>query len=134
MATGSLPHGWGWSALDASRPRRGIEHLTQSDVTPMYVDCLRPSDTPPHSKWALTRDFPIIIMDTLDTYWAFDRVLNKLHSFARTREKAKAELVSKLGGHLQLLVSLESPKMAPILRLEIEFLRAVMRPVEPPGP
>ena len=72
-------------------------------------------------------------VDTSDAYWAFERVLNKLHSFGKTDEEAKIDLLDKLGGHLSLLSSLESPRMAPILRLELEFLRTVLRPVEAPG-
>ena len=133
FATSASPEGWSWSKLDAGRPRRALEHIIQSEVSPVFIDCLRPADTTAESKWTLIRDIPVLVVDTLDSYWVFERVLNKLHSYGRTNEEAKSDLVTKLGGHLQLLSSLESPKMAPILRLELEFLRAVMRSAEAPG-
>ena len=130
FSSAASPEGWSWSLLDAGRPRRAIDHMAHSELTPVIVDPLGPADAPADSSWALTREIPVILVDSLDAYWAFERVLNKLNSFGKTPEEAKADLVSKLGGHLQLLSSLESPKMAPVLRLELEFLRAVMRPVE----
>ena len=134
FSSAASPEGWSWSMLDASRPRRGIEHLTVSDVMPVTIDQLRPTDIYAGSQWTLTTNIPIIVVDTSDAYWAFEKVLNKLHSFGKTGEEAKGDLLDKLGGHLKLLSSLESPRMAPILRLELEFLRTALRPVEAPGP
>ena len=128
--TAASPEMWNWSMLDASRPRRATEHITHSEVTPVIVGCLRSFDAASDTHWTLTGDIPIILVDTLDACWAFERVLNKLHGFSRTAEEAKADLATKLGAHLQLLSSLESSRMAPILRLELEFLRAVMQPVQ----
>ena len=133
FATAASPEGWGWGRLDASRPRRAIEHITHSEVTSVTIDRLGAGGTSPDSRWTLIRDIPIIVVDTLDAYWAFERVLNKLQGFSRTMEGAKGDLVGKLVGHLQLLISLESPQMAPLLRLELEFLRAALRPVEAAG-
>jgi hypothetical protein len=135
LTSAASPEGWGLlNILDASRPRRAIEHVGHSEVSKVTVDVLRPRDKPPDFKWALTRYIPIIMIDTLDAYWVLERVINKLHGFSRTPEEAKMELMSKLGGHLQLLSSLESPRMAPILRLELEFLRVVLRPLDAVGP
>ena len=133
ITTAASPEEWGWSVLDASRPRRATEHITHGEVSAVFIDRLGPADAPPDSTWTLTRNIPIIVVDTLDSYWAFERSLNKLHSFGRTREEAKADLLAKLGGHRQLLSSLESPTMAPILRLELEFLRVALRPVQSHG-
>ena len=134
LISAASPEGWGLSMLGASRPRRAIEYVGHSEVSKVTVDVLRPRDKPPDFKWALTRYIPIIMVDTLDAYWVMERVINKLHGFSRTQEEAKMELMSKLGGHLHLLSSLESHRMAPILRLELEFLRVVLRPVEGVGP
>ena len=128
------PEGLGLNIIDASRPRRAIEHVGHSEVSRVMVDVLRPGDLPPGFKWVLTRYIPVIVIDTFDAYWVMERVINKLHGFSRTQEEAKMELMSKLGGHLHLLSSLESPRMAPILRLELEFLRVVLRPAEGGGP
>lgn len=130
LSSGAVPQDWSWSMLDASRPRRALEHLTMSDVTSVSVDCLRPSDVPPGSEWSLRFQIPVIVIDTFDAYYIFERVLNKLNSFARTPKEAKWEIMSKLWGHLQLLEKLESPQMAQRLRLELEFLRAALTPNE----
>ena len=127
------PEEWAWNVLDASRPRRATEHIAHSEVAPVTIDRLRARDSPLGSNWTLLRGIPIIVIDTLDAYWAFETVLNKLHGTGRTQEEAKGDLVSRLGGHLHLLGSLESPVMARLLRLELEFLRAVLRPVESSG-
>ena len=100
----------------------------------MAIDILRAKDALPGSGRRLARDIPIIVVDTGDAYWAFEKVLNKLHSFGNTAEDAKAELFAKLVGHLRLLSSLESPAMAPILRLELEYLRIALQPVSAAGP
>ena len=133
LTSAASPSGWSWSKLDASRPRRAIEHITQTDVTPVTIDRLGPSDALPDSEWRMTREIPVLAVDTLDSFWVFERIINKLHGFSRTKEEAKADLLNKLGGHLQLLSSLESPKMAPILRLELEFLRVILRPTQASG-
>ena len=134
LASAASPDGWSFSVLDASRPRRAFEHLTHSEVTSVAIGRLRGTDVSPESKWRMVRGIPIIVVDTLDSYWVFERVLNKLHGSSRTEAEAKGDLVNKLGSHLQLLSSLESSGMAPMLRLELEFLKAVLRPVRAPGP
>ena len=132
FASAALPLGPDWLAHDASRPRRAFDHLSQTEVGPVLVDRLRPSDTPPGSPWRLVREIPVVVSDTFDSYWVFERILNKLHGYGRNPEEAKAQLVGKLGGHLKLLARLESPSMAPMLQLELQFLRAVLSPVEGP--
>ena len=130
LSSAALPSGLDWTAHDASRPRRAYDHLSQTEVGPVLVDRLRPSDTPPDSPWRLTREIPVIVSDTFDAFWVFERILDKLHGFGRSPEEAKGQLVSKLGGHLKLLSRLESPAMAPMLQLELQFLRAVLAPAE----
>ena len=130
LTSSASPGGVEWLAHDTSRPRRAYDHMSQTEVGPVLVDRLRPSDTPADSAWKLVREIPIVVSDTFDAYWVFERILNKLNGFGRTAEEAKAELVNKLGGHLKLLTRLESPSMAPMLQLELEFLRAVLRPAD----
>ena len=133
LTSASSAASWHWTRLDASRPRRALEHIAHSEISPVTVERLRSGDAPDGSAWRLVLDIPIIVVDTFDSYWAFERVLNKLHSFGKTKDEAKADLVAKLGAHLKLLDSLESPKMAPVLKLELEFLRAVLQPVARSG-
>lgn len=129
LSTAASPEGQRWSLHDASRPRRAVEHIAHSEATHVAIDRLLPSDTPSDAAWALSQEIPILVVDTLDAYWAFERVMDKLHSFARTPQAAKSDLVRKLGGHLQFLASLEYPNLASILRAELEFLNAVLQPI-----
>lgn len=133
ITTSASPEGWKIGKLDSSRPRRALDHITHSEISTIFVDSLQAHDAAPDSGWALHRHIPIIVVDTLDSYWAFERVLNKLHAVGETKEKAKSDLVAMLAAHLSLLSSLESPGMAPILRLELEFLRTAIRPVKTPS-
>ena len=134
LTSAALPPGQGWLAHDTSRPRRAYDHMSQTEVGPVRVDRLRPSDTPSDSPWKLVREIPIVVSDTFDAFWVFERILNKLNGFGRSPEEAKAELVAKLGGHLKLLSRLESPAMAPMLQLELQFLRSVLTPADGPRP
>ena len=133
LVSGSSPSGWVWSKLDASRPRRATEHLTHSEVSRVTISRLRPSDAPPGATCSVSRDIPVIAVDTGDGYWAFERVMNKLHGYAGSEQEAKADLLDKLAAHLNLLSRLESPRMAPILTLELRFLRSVLRPTGTAG-
>ena len=130
LTSAASPPGRSWALLDASRPRRAFEHLTMSDVTPVTVDRLRLADVPPDSPWTLRLEVPVLVVDTFDACYVFERVMNKLSGFSRTATEAKWDLMGKLWGHRELLVRLESPQMAERLRLELEFLRAALRPIE----
>jgi hypothetical protein len=132
LTSAALPDGPRWVVHHTSRPRRAYDHMSQTEVGPAVVDRLRPSDTPPDSPLKLVREVPIVVSDTFDAYWAFERILNKLNGFGRSPEEAKAQLVTKLAGHFKLLSRLESPTMAPMLQLELQFLRAVLAPNDGP--
>ena len=133
LSSTASPAEWTWRALDASRPRRAVEHIGHSEASQVFIDHLEPADAPIGSKRVLARSIPILLIDTQDAYWAFESLLNKLHAYSRTKEESKADLVAKLEGHLQLLTSLESSTMAPVLRMELETLRGVLKPREIPG-
>ena len=96
----------------------------------MAVDRLANSDLPPRFEAQLMFEIPMIVVDTYDAVYVFERVINKLHGFSRNVKQAKWELSSKLLGHLKFLDRLESDKMAERLKLELEFLRAAFQPVE----
>ena len=129
LATSSAsPPPWAWSLLDGGRPRRALEHITHSEASLVALGQLSSADDPPQSSWTLAAGIPILVSDTQDAYWAFERVMNKLHGTGPTASDARRDLAAKLGSHLTLLSAVESPKMAPILKLELQFLRAVMRP------
>ena len=124
------PDEWQYRLHHASRPRGAEDFSTQSELTPVAVDRLANSDLPPRFEAKLRFEIPMIVVDTYDAVYVFERVINKLHGFSRDVKAAKWELSSKLLGHLKFLTRLESDKMAERLKLELEFLRAAFQPVE----
>ena len=128
LTSPGAPAEWRFKAHHASRPRGAEELLTQSEVTPVAIDRLRNSDLPPRFECELRLEIPVLVVDTFDAVYAFERVMNKLHGFSRNAKQAKWELSSKLLGHLKFLTRLESDKMAERLKLELEFLRAAFQP------
>ena len=66
----ATPEDWDWRLIGTSQPNRATFHLSHSDVTQVKVDVLRPADSPPDAPFRVTRDIPIVIIDSLDQYWA----------------------------------------------------------------
>ena len=64
------PADWDWRIIGASQPNASTFHINHSDVTQVKVDALRPEDSPPDSPFVIIKDIPILIIDTLDQYWA----------------------------------------------------------------
>ena len=102
----------------------------------IVVDVLRPSDSPPDSPFRLSKELPIIIMDSLDKFWAAEsRTKLPLHGVrvpveGDTLEAAKAALAADLAAQLRLLLLLSSShrELAPQLRENLNFLRSIMEP------
>ena len=72
----ATPADWNWRLIGTSLPNKATYHLNHSDVNQVIVDVLHPSDSPEDSQIVVSRDVPIIIMDSLDKYWAGSRGLN----------------------------------------------------------
>lgn len=130
LTSPGAPEEWEFRLHHASRPRAAEDFSTQSELTPVAVDRLANSDLPPRFEAMLRFEIPMIVVDTYDAVYVFERVINKLHGFSRNVKQAKWELSSKLLGHLKFLTRLESDKMAERLKLELDFLRAAFQPVE----
>ncbi len=64
------PDDWQWRQIGSSQPSRATFHLSHSDVNQVSIDVLRPSDCPPDSQFVLNQEIPIIVMDSLDKFWA----------------------------------------------------------------
>jgi len=95
---------------------------------------LRPSDSPPDGQFVLSKEVPIIIMDSLDKYWAAEsRVQLPLHGVrvpveGDTIAEAKTALAADLAAQLRLLLLLASSHkvLAPQLQENLAFLRSIM--------
>ena len=119
------PTDWTWRLIGTSQPNKAQFHISHSDVSQVSVDVLRPSDTPPDSPFVITQEIPIVIIDSLDKYWAGEsRTKLPLHGLrvpveGDTKEDAKRALAADLAAQTRLLLLLSSShgeKMAPELK------------------
>lgn len=119
------PTDWSWRLVGTSKPNKATFHISHSDVSQVSVDVLRPSDTPPDSPYVITQEIPIVIIDSLDKYWAGEsRSRLPLHGLrvpveGDTKEEAKRALAADLAAQTRLLLLLSSShgeKMAPELK------------------
>ncbi len=125
------PPGWSWRRIGASQPNKANFHVSHNDVSRVMVDVLRPSDSPPDSQFRITKDIPIIIIDSLDNYWAGEsRYRLPLRGLrvpveADTKEEAKRALAADLAAQFRLLLLLLSShqdSMAPQLKENLALL------------
>lgn len=131
------PPDWSWRLIGTSKPNKATFHLTHSDVGRVMVDVLRPSDSPPDAPFAIAKDIPIIIIDSLDKYWAAEsRTQLPLHGLRvpvehDTKKGAKRALAADLAAQLRLLLLLSTSyqqEMAPQLRENLALLSKYMTP------
>ena len=136
----ATPPDWNWRSIGTSKPNKATFHLGHSDVGQILVDVLRPSDSPPEAPFAITKDIPIIIMDSLDKYWAGEsRAQLPLHGLRvpvehDTKKGAKRALAADLAAQLRLLILLSSSyqqEMAPQLKANLALLLNYMAPRQP---
>lgn len=133
----AVPADLEWRLIGTSQPNRATFHISHSDVTSVRVDVLRPSDSPPDAPFVLTREVPIILMDSLDKYWAGESRIALPLSGLRvpvegdTPEEAKQNLAADLAAQLRLLFLLATShegKIAPQLLQNLEYLKSIMAP------
>lgn len=133
----ATPEGWEWRRIGTSRPNQATFHINHSDVTRVKVGVLRPSDSPPDAPFVLTREMPIIVIDSLDKFWAGEsRTSLPLHGLrvpveGDTEEEAKRNLAADLAAQLRLLLLLATSRqgeIAPQLKANLTYLRSVMAP------
>ncbi len=130
-----VPADWDWRIIGASQPNAAVFHINHSDVTQVKVDALGPEDSPPDSPFIITRDIPILIIDTLDQYWAGEsRTRLPLQGLrvpvaGDTEREAKQKLAADLAAQLRLLLLLSTSRqgnIAPELRANLLYLSSVL--------
>jgi hypothetical protein len=138
----ATPADWTWRSVGSSLPSAATFHMSHSDVSRVMVDALRPSDSPPDGQFVVAKDIPIIIMDSLDKYWAGEsRTRLPLHGVrvpveGDTVESSKRALAADLGAQLRLLMLLSSSrdgKIAPELKENFSYLASVLVPAKGRG-
>jgi hypothetical protein len=133
----ATPADWQWRLIGASMPSKATFPINHSDVTRVTVDVLRPSDSPPESPLVVSRDIPIIIIDSIDTYWASEsRTKLPLHGVrvpveGDTVEEAKRALAADLAAQMRLLFLLTTSHQGEIaapLRANFDCLKSFLAP------
>ena len=138
-ADNAAPKNWDWRRTSTSQPNAATFHVSHSDVGRVLVDSLQPSDSPPDSPFVISSEIPIIIMDSLDQYWAGEsRTKLPLEGIRvpvadETIKGSKQALAKDLAAQLRLLLLLftsREGKIAPQLRSNLEYLQSVLSPRE----
>jgi len=134
----ATPPDWTWRRIASSLPNSATFNLSHSDVSRVIIDVLRPSDSPPEAPFVISKDIPIIIIDSLDKYWAGEArqtlPLNGIRVPVEhdTIEGAKRALAADLAAQMRLLLLLSSSaregRLAPQLRENMELLSQFLKP------
>ena len=133
----ATPEGWEWRRIGTSQPNAATFHVNHTDTSQVTVGVLTAADAPPDAVFVLIRDLPILIIDSLDQYWAGESPKSlplqglRVPVAGDTVAEAKGKLAADLSAQLRFLLLLSSSRdgrMAPQLRANLELLRAVMTP------
>ena len=132
----ALPEGWDWRTTSASQPNAATFHISHSDVTRVFSDVLTPADSPPEAPFVVRKEIPLVIIDSLDQYWASEsRAALPLNGLrvpiaADTVAEAKRALAGDLAAQLRLLLLLSTggTELAPQLKENFLMLNDVLEP------
>ena len=133
----ATPEDWTWKKISTSQPNAAVFHISHSESTRVLVDVLRPSDSAPEANFVLNKEIPIVILDSLDKYWAAESRTQMPLSGVRvpvegdTVAEAKRALAADLAAQLRLLLLLSSShkgRIAPALLRNLEYLSSCMEP------
>jgi hypothetical protein len=131
----ATPPGWDWRLIGTSQPNKATFHINHHDIGHVLVDVLGPSDSPEDSPFVISKDIPILIIDSLDQYWAGEsRERLPLQGLrvpvaADTIEEAKRGLAADLAAQFRLLLLLSSSRqgnIAPQLLANLSYLMQYM--------
>lgn len=130
------PEGWQWRRTSSSQPNAATFHISHSDVTRVFTDILTAADSPPDAPFVIRRPIPLIIIDSLDQYWAAESrpalPLNGLRVpvAADTVSEAKRKLAADLAAQARLLLLLSTGgrNLAPELQANLLMLTEVLEP------
>jgi len=137
----ATPGNWTYTYVSSSQPNAAVFHISHSESTRVLIDMLRPSDSAPDANYVLNREMPIVILDSLDKYWAAESRTQMPLSGIRvpvegdTVSEAKRALAADLAAQLRLLLLLSSSHkgtIAPALLENLKYLSSCME--AGPGP
>ena len=133
----ATPPGWDWRDVDATQPNAAVFHISHSEITRVIIDTLRPEDSPPEANFAIKSEIPIVVLDSLDKYWAGESKhrlpLNGIRVPVEgdTVADAKRALATDLAAQLRLLLLLHNSnqrRLAPPLLENLRMLDEILEP------
>ena len=110
------PPDWNWRDVDSSQPNAAVFHISHSEITRVLVDTLRPEDCSPDANMVIKDEIPIVVLDSLDKYWAGEAKhrlpLNgvRVPIEGDTVAEAKRALADDLGAQFRLLLMLRNSR------------------------
>lgn len=130
------PPDWNWRDVDSSQPNAAIFHISHSEITRVLVDTLRPGDCSPDANIVVKDEIPIVVLDSLDKYWAGEAKhrlpLNgvRVPVEADSVAEAKRALADDLAAQLRLLLMLRgsSHQLAQPLQENLRMLNDLLEP------
>lgn len=133
-ANTTQPEGWAWGRTSTSQPNAATFHINHSDVTRVFADVLTAEDSPPEAPFVVSKEIPLVIIDSLDQYWAGEsRTALPLNGLrvpvaADTVAEAKRKLAADLAAQVRLLLMLSrgGTTLAPELQANFLMLTEVL--------
>ena len=131
------PPDWNWRDVDSSQPNAAVFHISHSEITRVLVDTLRPEDCPPDANFVIKDEIPIVVLDSLDKYWAGEAKrrlpLNgvRVPVEADTVAEAKRALADDLGAQFRLLLMLRNSRQHQLADQLEDNLRMLNELLEP---
>ena len=108
------PPDWNWRDVDSTQPNSAVFHISHSEITRVLIDTLRPEDCSPDANVVVKSGIPIIVLDSLDKYWAGEAKqhlpLNgvRVPVEADSLAEAKRALADDLAAQFRLLMMLRN--------------------------
>ncbi len=132
----ATPPDWNWRDVDSSQPNAAVFHISHSEITRVLVDTLRPEDSSPDANVVIKDEIPIIVLDSLDKYWAGEAKQHLPLNGVRVPiegdsvAEAKRALADDLAAQFRLLLMLRSSAHQLALPLQ-ENLHMLSQNLEP---
>ena len=132
----ATPPDWNWRDVGASQPNSAVFHISHSEITRVLVDTLRPEDCSPDANIVIKDEIPILVLDSLDKYWAGESKQHLPLNGVRvpiegdTVAEAKRALADDLASQFRLLLMLRNSahQLAQPLRENLGMLSELLEP------
>ena len=126
----ATPPDWNWRDIDSTQPNSAVFHISHSEITRVLVDTLRPEDCSPDANVVIKDEIPIIVLDSLDKYWAGEAKQHLPLNGVRVPVEADTLAEAKLAAQFRLLLMLRSSAHQLASPLQ-ENLRVLSERLEP---